>query len=274
MPNWGKLEWLKSGLIWAGRRLHSILALVAAVVAVVGTEAGWFEGTKELAVVTLGVLTVVALALLIERGLPLSIRDELREMRGVLDRTRGDVGTLQTGSAYHVLRDESEWDITSGGDESQTKRTRLLRFTQDQVITLLDWARGDGTGNSTYSCGEPLKDFKLDGRHYRLLLLERFYNRGDELEFTVRRTSKGMFPKKTDRVTIEALHVISVLKMTVRWPVERPPTAVRFRKTSAAGTHQTEAVTDAVRLRDGRREYSVTAHAPELGSLTVVEWDW
>jgi hypothetical protein len=174
-----------------------------------------------------------------------------------------------------VLEDENRWDLTDRGKKSTATRTKKLRFMEDRVITLLDWAAGDGRGSSTYSCGTPVRDFKLDGRHYRLLLLERFYNRGDELDFCIRRRGEDRFPNTTERVRVEAAHIISVLKMTVRWPADRPPKAVRLRKTTAAGRFSTTTVSGAVTdTPDGRREYTTTITDPELGGETAIEWDW
>jgi len=270
-----KWNWAKAPLLWLGSRAHSALALVAAIVAVVGTELEWFTSTKDLTAVTLGVLTVVALALLIERGLPLSIQKDLRNLGDSVGQARGDIAALHTGSAYHVLEDKSAWEIEKRGEISKVVRTKKLRFAQDGVITLLDYAGGDGTGRSEYSRGTPVKDFKLDGRDFRLLLLERFYNRGDELDFEVRRTAKDRFPRATERVRIEARHVIFVLRLSVRWSSERLPTAVRLRTRTPTGQTTTTIVTGEVKTDSaGCKEYSVAVNEPELGGETAIEWDW
>jgi hypothetical protein len=181
---------------------------------------------------------------------------------------------FQTGHAYHVLEDESCWDITDRGSKSTVERRKQLRFTQNEVITLLDWALGDGTGTTTYSCGRPVEDFKLDNKRFRLILLERFYGRGDELEFVLKRSGKDKFPNTTERIGIEATTVIAILKMSVRWPTDRAPRTVRLRKKNAAGQYDTKDVTTDVKTEGGRKHYELELPEPERGGETTIEWDW
>lgn len=154
-----------------------------------------------------------------------------------------------------------------------------MRFAQNEVISLIDWSQGDGaTQGVTYTPGElvhgPYRE--ADGRDYVLIALDRMYARDEELPFRTERLIHDAFPASSERVSIVALDSTSLLRLTVLWPIDRPPNAVRLRIAKADGEFKIENVAAAVldKTHDGRVTYTKEVPDPELGGRTSVEWDW
>ena len=271
-PKWGKAEGLRRALVWSGRRLDALAALAAGFGTALAGALGLIKG-ETLTTATLGVLTVVALALLLERSLPLNTQRDLREARSEIQSVRA---TLAAGaSPYYVMKDESVWDIRDRGASSTAVRTRLLHFNQDETRTVLDWLSGDGSSETSYDRGLSIRDFQHDGRKYKLVFLDRFYNHGDTLSFVTRRTATDSFPGNTERVAIEAVNKVDLLRLKVIWPEDRPPTGVWLRRTNAGGERVEKTdVTSSVRTEKGRGCYATEVQEPERGGRTTIEWDW
>jgi hypothetical protein len=57
------------------------------------------------------------------------------------------------GGLYEAISDESEWDIhDASGTEAILTRTRRLRFLQNGVFAIRDYAWGDGDVLADYQC--------------------------------------------------------------------------------------------------------------------------
>jgi hypothetical protein len=265
---------LTRGAKWVLGRLDALAALltggVAAVLAATGDLAG-----QDLAAVTLTVLTVVALSLVVERGLRLKASHGIEEVLDELHKTRDAVRVLESGSPYHVVESESTWDIQDDGTAKLLRRKRL-RFAQDDVVTVLDWLKADGKVNDIKYRplpGRRIHTYDSDGRKHTLVALDRPYGRDEELDFYIERTIEQCFVKSPDRTTVHALESTSLIRMTVRWPVARPPRAVRFyRRTDAE--RRKPVVPPVVKGPGGHMEVTIEAQDPGRGERICLEWDW
>jgi hypothetical protein len=265
---------LTRGAKWVLGRLDAIAALLTGGAAAVFAAKGDLKG-QDLAAVTLTVLTVVALSLVVERGLRLKASNGIEEVLDELHKTRDAVRVLESGSPYHVVESDSTWDIQDDGSTKLVRRKRL-RFAQDDVVTVLDWLKADGKiKDIKYRPlpGNRIHTYDSDGREHTLVALDRPYAREEELDFFVERTIEQCFVKTPDRTTVHALESTSLIRMTVRWPIGRPPRAVRFyRRTDAE--RRKPVVPPVIQGQDGRMEVTIDAQDPGRGERICLEWDW
>lgn len=285
VPTWG--EQLKReagrGARWIGGRLDTLAALGAGAVSAVLVGTGRVESSKDLAAITLAVLSVVAFSLVVERSLKFKSGKELEEVRErvqavyeQVQKTHQAVRVLESGSPYHVVESASTWDIRDDGSASVVRRKRL-RFSQEDVVTVIDWVKGDGSIEAIKyrpsAEDSPIHNYINDGRRYSLIALDRPYGRDEELDFITERTMQDCFVKTPDRVTVVPLESTSLVKMRIRWPVDHAPHAVRFSRRT--DTERQKPISLPVRQGDGGRpETEVEAQSPERGERLCIEWDW
>jgi membrane protein implicated in regulation of membrane protease activity len=269
---WGKLEWLKDALEWAGGHLDPLAALLAGAAAALAGLFGWLEGDA-LTTATLGVLVVVALSLVRERTLRLTASKRIDEVLDESLRTREDVKLLDSGHPYQVVVSESTWDIEENGD-SHVVRWKKLRFAQNDVIAVVDWSTGDGTLVDTkYTPGKRVHTFNVDGRQSALVALDRTYARDEEQDLLIERTRKGVFMKTPDRIWVHCLDPTSVMRATVRWPLGRPPSQVRLIRRSDRDSGR-PVVVQPIKSADDRLEFTAEVPEPTRGERLCIEWDW
>jgi len=262
----------REALAWVGDRLDPLAALVAGFAAVVAGLFGLIHG-DELTTATLGVLVVVAFSLVHERTLRLNASRRIDEVLGAVGKTHDAVKVLDIGAPYHVVISESTWDISEDGS-ARVVRWKKVRFAQDDVIAVVDWYTGDGTiGAPTYKPGKAVHPFVSDGRTCMLVALDRPYARDEERDLIIERTVEGAFPKNPDRVWTMVLDSTSLLRMVVRWPATRPPTAVRLHRRSDLDRGKPTTV-HPVMSDDGRLEFTAEIQEPERGERMGIEWDW
>lgn len=269
---WGKFEWLKTALEWAGGHLDPLAALLAGAVAALAGLFGWLEGDA-LTTATLGVLVVVAFSLVRERTLRLNASKRIDEALSEVLRTREDVKLLDSGHPYHVVVSESTWDLRDDGS-ARVIRWKKLRFAQNDVIAVVDWASGDGaTTQTTYQPGKVVHSFVVDGRNSTLVALDRPYARDEEQDLLIERTRRDAFLKDPDRVWVFCIDPTSLMRITVRWPTARPPRAIRFLRRSDSELGR-PVVVQPIKGEDGRLEFTAEIPEPVRGERMCIEWDW
>jgi hypothetical protein len=270
---WGKFEWLKNALEWTGGHLDPLAALLAGAVAALAGLFGLLEGDA-LTTATLGVLVVVAFSLVRERTLRLNASMRISETLAESIRTREDVKLLDSGHPYHVVVSESTWDLRDDGSV-RVIRWKKLRFAQNDVIAVVDWATGDGTPTQTkYKPGRLVHTFAVDGRNSTLVALDRPYARDEEQDLLIERTREQAFLKSPDRVWVFCLDPTSLMRITVRWPTSRPPSAVRFLRRSDSDSGRPVVVQPVRSEEDGRLEFTAEIPEPVRGERMCIEWDW
>lgn len=270
--SWGRFDWLKTTLGWIGVRLDVLAALLAGAAAAVSGAFG-DASSHALTTATLGVLTVVALSLVLERSLRLKANERMQDVLNEAKSTHDAVQILNSGVPYHVVESDSAWDIAEDGSARSVRR-RLLRFAQDDAISVVDWITADGQIQDTkYTPGKAVHEFVSDGRKLTLVALDRPHARDEEREFTVERSVRGAFLKNPDRGWVIALDPTSLMRITIRWPRERPPKAVRFLRRTDTDRGKPVIVAAAIG-KDGRSEFTAEVREPARGERIGVEWDW
>jgi len=235
---------------------------------------------EQLASATLGVLAVIAISMVIERERRLKDRNRTRKILEEIQRTGDAVEVFASPTPYHVLVNESVWEIEANGD-AKARRLKKLRFTQDDVITVTDWYRGDGSLSDTqYLVGEPpnlrptevVHTFPSRGRACALIALDRAYMRDEVRDYVVQRSGKAIFPKNPDRIWVAVLESTSLVRVVLRWS-GRLPTEVRLiRQMDMAPGRPVKFVPNT--LADGRSEFRAEIPEPRQGERIGVEWDW
>jgi hypothetical protein len=277
---------------WIEERGETAIALAVAVSATIYAALGKVDTVGELAPLVLGVLVVMALALVIERERRIKESQRLDRIAGDLGRTAEGIEILGTPTPYHVILSESLWEIEANGN-AHTTRLKRLRFTQDDVIAVTEWHRGDGKIESIdrlVGKAKPVEDtpaedqrdslkatqvihtFPSRGRELGLVPLDRAYVRDEECDYVIDRRSKGLFPKNPDRSWVTILESTSLVRIVVRW-ADRHPTEVRLIRQHGPSAGRPLKFPPTTR-DDGRTEFRISIPEPRLGEQIGVEWDW
>jgi hypothetical protein len=227
-----------------------------------------------LAAATLLVLSVVGLALVRERSLRQSAKRQLDSIGSQLSKTQHSVETLGSGDPFRMLLSETTWDIAGAdGRLAHVTIRRRIRFSQNNVFALYDFAGGDGTREEIYSLGEKVHEFNSEGQMISIIAFNRFFSRNDEIDFVVNRISRDAFLSPSEGVAIIAKEKSVRTLMKVLWPAERSPTQVRLIRTNASGVRQA-AVEQPVTEEGGRPLCEVELLEPEVGGRYSIEWEW
>jgi membrane protein implicated in regulation of membrane protease activity len=251
-----------------------VAAIAGLVLAVVGL-AGWVTGDK-LAAATLFVLTVVAISLLRERSLRVNANQNIEALGGQLAETTDAVNAIQSGNPYSVLLHETTWDIDQP-DGSLVYATRLkkIRIDQNNVFALYDFASGDGEISAEYSPGTRRSKFLgHGGRDYDLIDLGRIYNRGERLDFEVKRTVRDGFKAEREVVAVDTLDATERMVLRILWPAGCPPTALRLGRGTPSHEWRSEDVIEKLDTSAERAKYEVEIDNPARGGSTTIEWEW
>ncbi len=181
------------------------------------------------------------------------------------------------GGLYDVLRDESVWDIKEPAGETVLTRTRELRFLQDGVFAVRDYAWGTGdVGNSrdTYECdpGYPADFFDARGRQNVIISLRDSRQRGETETLVVTRRMRGMFPKDSEWITMEPLAPTDYLAFSILFPADRLPQAAWWNENSRPEHNRKRLTPEGT--GDGRQKVSVEIPKPALREAYTVWWDW
>jgi hypothetical protein len=262
------IKWLKDV---AEPLIAVVLGFVLAGLGLFGVISG-----DKLTAITLAVLGVVALSLLRERELRVNANDNVEKLGTRLDRTVDAINAIQTGNPHTVLEHDAVWDIIEpDGSLAVATRTKTLRIDQNKVVSLYDFAEGDGTRDIVYDPGEAAGRILGEGRWLTLVNLGRVYYRGDQFDFKVTRTAHGAFTSDRESIRVLTRDQTIRMRLTIKWPKERPPKAISVSKATAAEEWRNEDVIQSLETDDdGRPMYKITIRDPEKGGATVIEWDW
>lgn len=250
-------------LVGGGLALASILAPI--------------KDPSKLAAATLAVLSVLAVAVLRERLNRRKPDIEVAEIRDQLAETSRTMTALKVGRPYHVLVHDTTWDLVArDGGLAHVTRTKELVFDQPDVVALYDFFQGPGRRSGhEYTVGKIADDeLIVEGKRALLISLGRQYSVGDKLTFGVKRTTHGGFLTPHEYVSITTRDLTALLQAAVIWPATRPPSAVKLVTIAADRKTSTREVWDDVEMQEGRPFYRVEVETPEMGSTTMIEWDW
>lgn len=269
-----RFDMLKQVGAWALEVADPLVAVLAGLGLAIAGLAGWIE-EDTLTATTLFVLSVVALSLLRERWLRVRANTKIDALAHQQEETTAAVNAIGSGNPYSVLLHETTWDIIeSDGSQVSATRVKSIRFDQNRVFSFYDFSDGDGTKETEYLPGKAVDSFLAEGRMYTLVSLGRVYYRGEHLTLTAKRTITDGFKKDHEAVGVLVQDATERLRLIVKWPADRPPTAVRLGRATPARDWRNEDVLDKVETKDGRSTYEVEIENPERGSTTTIEWEW
>jgi hypothetical protein len=181
------------------------------------------------------------------------------------------------GGLWQIVDDIDEWDIQDDrGAKVVLTKTRKLRFLQNGVFAIRDWAWGSGKFDQNYSCepGFAADHFWHDGRHNVVVSLRETKRRGDIESFVIKREFTDSFCEESETVHAEIMTETEQLTIKVIFPTSRPPKkawASRRKDEAANKKHKKLDIHGGV---DGRQFITHTLTRPDLGENYVVGWDW
>lgn len=260
---------------WALEFAEPLIAAIAGLVLAVVGLAGLVTGDK-LAAATLLVLTVVAISLLRERSLRVHANQNVEALGGQVAETTDAVNAIQSGNPYSVQLHETTWDIEQpDGCLVYATRLKKIRIDQNNVFALYDFASGDGEISAEYSPGTRRGQFLgHGGKDYDLIDLGRIYNRGERLDFRVKRTVRDGFKADREVVAVDTLDATERMILRILWPADCHPTALRLGRGTPSHEWQSEDVLEKLDISGERPKYEVEIDSPARGSSTTIEWEW
>lgn len=250
--------WLRRAASWLGEFADPLLALLSGIAVGISGVFGWITGDA-LPAATLLVLSVVAFSLLRERSQRLRTAKSMEDLGDKVAATEQSVQALHSRSPYHVIRDESVWDIErADGTLVLCHRRKKIRLLQDDVLALYDWGWSDGQEDAPeYTGAEKVDNFTAEGKSYSLLSLRRFYPRNAIVDLGIRRTMRNALTANQERINHNTLDRTELLIVIVIWPAARPPKATRINRTTAAGQRTSEDAAERLEIRNGRPAITV-----------------
>jgi len=179
------------------------------------------------------------------------------------------------GGLYEAISDESEWDIhDASGAKAVLRRTRRLRFLQNGVFAIRDYAWGDGDVLADYQCspGVWVDTYGAAGKKNIVISLRETKKRGDTDTYVITRQMKNMFPAESEWVATEIVLPTQVMAITVRFPADRPPSGAWLRCSSDPDHKRSTLPVEG--SPDGRQRIEVRVAKPRLRETYTVWWDW
>jgi hypothetical protein len=181
------------------------------------------------------------------------------------------------GGLWQIIDDIDEWDIPDDtGKLVLLTKTRKLRFLQNGVFAIRDYAWGSGKVDGNYSCapGHAADHFWHDGRHNVVVSLRETKRRGDIEDFTIKREFADSFCEDSESVHAEIMTETQQLTIKVVFPGSRPPTKAWASSRSDEAANKKHSKLDIHGGVDGRQFVTHTLTRPKLGENYVVGWDW
>ena len=177
---------------------------------------------------------------------------------------------------YEVLEQSRTVELLDPqGQVVMVRRRQVVRFLQDHVTAITDYAWGDGEIFAEYACtpGVPVDFYKEGSRHAVLISLRETKNRGDTLSFNIRRKILGGFMQRNECWETEVYHRTRHLSLTIMFPRDRKcqkavVTQRSTSKTTALGREHFRF------LADGRQQLTWEVHKPRIHDRYTLRWRW
>ncbi len=179
------------------------------------------------------------------------------------------------GGLYEAISDESEWDIHDGnGSEAVLVRRRRLRFLQNGVFAIRDYAWGDGDVLAGYEISPGVKadTYTVAGKRNVVISLRETKRRGDVETYLITRRMQNMFGNDSEWVATEVVLPTQEVKISVRFPADRPPQGAWLKRNSDPDHKQEELSIEGG--GDRRQKVSVRIARPKLYETYTVWWKW
>lgn len=177
---------------------------------------------------------------------------------------------------YEILDYDSTLQLVDPkGEKAILTRRQAVRFLQDDVVAVHDYAWGDGRLFARYRCqpGVPV-DFYEDGaRHHVLISLRETKHRGETLELWIERVIKGGFVGKEGWLETEIDHWVRHLRISIVFPKKRPCRRATLSQRSTGKTTLLSQKHFAL-LPDGRQKLTWETHHPKFQDRHTIKWVW
>ena len=200
----------------------------------------------------------------------------LKELLEGVRRLYGHLASRRSQGIYEVLDHDTTLELVDpAGKVAIVERRQKVRFLQDHVVAIADYAWGDGRIFAEYACspGVPVDTYNHGSRHTVLISLREAKSRGDVLRFKIHRKILRGFTKRNEWWETEIYHRAKHLKVAVIFPQDR-----RFRRASVTqhSTNKTIALgPQHLRfLSDGRQKLTWEIAKPKLHDRYILKWVW
>ena len=213
----------------------------------------------------------ILLALLTKDTLSLA-RDLLAAGKDVIRHVSG----LRPQGIYEVLEHDTTLELCDAeGKLAKVTRQQTVRFLQDHVVAITDYAWGDGQALAEYSCrpGVPVDVYDDGAKKTILISLRETKGRGDVLRFHIQRKIVAGFAKRQEWWETEIYHHTRRLRVAIIFPKDRPcqraMVAQRSKnRTTALGKRHF------CFLKDGRQRLTWEIRRPKLHDRYTIKWVW
>jgi hypothetical protein len=232
-------------------------------------------GVQALIEATLVVLAALGFAQYKAHSRDVELEGELAGVRDLVADANSYMQVLASGEPYHVLRSETIWDLnTHDAARVPSIKHKRIRFDQNGMLAIRDYSRPDGSVDG-YDCTpyKRVREFPNGPRTEFLIALDRIYNRGDEIDFDVRRTLIGSFQGTTEHVGVTITEPCQHVVLVVIWPQTRAPSEVWYEH-GLARYARVDVPLQALSSRDGRSEFRLAINEPQQGDQITIYWKW
>ena len=177
---------------------------------------------------------------------------------------------------YEVLDYESTLELhDKKGERATFKKTKRIRYLQDNIIAYQDHAWGDGEILLKYRTnrGKPVDRYRSGYKTHILLSLREVKNRGDIDEFNIQWGIRKGFLTEDGYWGTDISQRTKHIKINVNFPKYRTPIRLSLEESNRKRTHLLgrEAQNQ---LPDGRWLVSWETKKPRLYEIYVLRWDW
>ena len=200
----------------------------------------------------------------------------LRIAEKVGDAASEVVKKIFADGVYEVLDQDSTLEIHDPrGIRGTFSKTRKIRYLQNNVVAIQDYAWGDGIILLNYhtSHGKPVDLYRSGFKTYILLSLREVMNNGDVDEFNIRWNIRQGFLTPDGYWGTDIGQRTRHIRLHVIFPKTRPP----MRLTLEENTRQRTQVLNnesVQQLADGRWQVLWEKDNPRLHELYVLRWIW
>ena len=177
---------------------------------------------------------------------------------------------------FEVLDYESTLELhDKNGKRATFRKSKKVRYLQNNIIAYPDYAWGDGEILLDYKCspGEPVDRYRSGHKTYLLLSLREIKNRGDEDEFNIQRDIRDGFLRSEEQWETEISHPTDYLKIRLLFPKDRYPKRVVVLESD----RQRSQVLPSASIRtlpDGRCQVTWEQTNPRLHERYILKWAW
>lgn len=200
----------------------------------------------------------------------------LQEFLGLLRQAAAFVAERRLQGLYDVLDQRRTVTLHDASGRVATVDTvQRLRFRQNHVTAITDYAWGEGQLFTDYRCtpGAPVDYYRVGSRHVVLISLREHKNAGDALCLHTHRRVENGFSKSEEYWECDVYHRTKRMELRIVFPRERP---CRRATVTVRSTGKTVALGPACfqTLPDGRLAFTWEINRPRLSERYLLRWVW